>query len=298
MDRWQAMKVFVKVGEAGSFAAAGRQLNMSPPAVTRIVSALEETIGARLLTRTTRAVKLTDAGSRYLADCQRLLLELGKAETAAAATFGKPTGLLSITAPSIFGSLFILPLMTEFLDLHPDVTGRTLFADRIVSLVDEEVDVAIRIGNLPDSGFAAIKVGEVRRVICGSPGYFEKHGRPIIPADLTGHRIIATTSAWASLEWRFGTIEKSSVRIAPRLFCSTNDSAILAAIGGWGLTRVLSYQIAAQMDAGALQTVLAEHEEEVLPIHVVHPDGRQASAKVRSFVDFAVERLRADRHIN
>ncbi|TCR65486.1 LysR family transcriptional regulator [Bosea sp. BK604] len=298
MDRWQAMKVFVKVGETGSFAGAGRQLNMSPPAVTRIVSSLEEAIGARLLTRTTRSLKLTDAGSRYLKDCQRLLFEMSEAEAAAAATFGKPTGTLSVTASSMFGSLFIMPLFTEFLEGHPDVIGRALFVDRIVNLVEEEVDVAIRIGHLPDSGFAATRVGEVRRVICGSPAYFERHGRPSTPSDLTRHRIIATTSAWSSLDWRFGVDEKTSVRIAPRLFCSTNDGAILAAARGWGLTRVLSYQIAPRLDLGELQVVLSEFEEETLPIHVVHPDGRHASAKVRSFVDFAVARLRASRQIN
>lgn len=298
MDRWQAMKVFVKVGEVGSFAAAGRLLNMSPPAVTRIVSSLEETIGARLLTRTTRSVKLTDAGSRYLADCQRLLFELNEAEAAAAATFGKPAGTLSVTAPSMFGSLYVMPLMTEFLDLHPEVIGRNLFADRIVNLLEEDIDVAIRIGHLPDSGFAATRVGEVRRVICGSPGYFERNSKPMTPFDLANHRIIATTSAWSSLEWRFGTSDKITMRINPRLFCNSNEAAILAAAQGWGITRVLSYQIAARLDTGELQTVLADYEEETLPIHVVHPDGRHASAKVRSFVDFAVARLRANRHIN
>lgn len=298
MDRWQAMKVFVKVGEAGSFAAAGRRLNMSPPAVTRIVSSLEEAIGARLLIRTTRSVKLTDAGSRYLADCQRLLSELHEAEASAAATFSKPTGTLSVTAPSMFGARFVMPLLTEFLDLHPDVIGRALFADRIVNLMDEEVDVAVRIGHLPDSGFAATRVGEVRRVVCGSPSYFERHGKPTTPADLIEHGIIAATSAWSSLDWRFNTEESASVRITPRLFCSSNEGALQAAVQGWGLTRILSYQIAASLDSGDLQTVLDAYEEPPLPIHIVHPEGRQASAKVRSFVDFAVGKLRANTHLN
>lgn len=298
MDRWQAMKVFVKVGEAESFAGAARQLHMSPPAVTRVVSALEEVIGARLLTRTTRSVRLTEAGERYLADCQRLLAELAEAEASAAGSYGRPTGTLTVTAPAMFGSLFILPLMTEFLDLYPEVIGRSHFVDRIVNLVDEGIDIAIRIGHLPDSGFAATRVGAVRRVVCGSPAYFEKHGIPITSADLGSHRIIAATSAWASLEWHFGTRQKTTARINPRLSCSTNEAAILAAVQGWGLTRVLSYQVAAQLEAGTLQTVLSDQEEEPLPVHIVHPDGRYASAKVRSFVDFAVTRLRANRHIN
>jgi DNA-binding transcriptional LysR family regulator len=298
MDRWQAMKVFVKVAEAESFADAGRQLHMSPPAVTRTVSVLEEVIGTRLLTRTTRSVKLTEAGARYFADCQRLLADLAEAEAAAAGAYGKPTGTLTVTASVTFGGMFVLPLMTEYLDLYPDVIGRSLFVDRVVNIVDEGADVAIRIGHLPDSGFTATRVGQVKRVICGSPAYFEKHGVPAEPADLPHHRIIAPTSAWASLEWRFGVEQKSVVRVNPRLFCNTNDAAIAAAVQGWGLTRVLSYQIAPQLESGQLQTVLSNYDEEALPIHVVHPDGRQASAKVRSFIDFAVAKLRANRHFN
>lgn len=298
MDRWQAMKVFAKVAEAQSFADAGRQLHMSPPAVTRMVSALEDVIGTRLLTRTTRSVKLTEAGARYFADCQRLLAELEEAEAAAAGAYGTPTGTLTVTASVMFGTKFVLPVMTDYLDLYPDVVGRSLFLDRVVNIVEEGVDVAIRIGHLADSGFAAIRVGQVRRVICGSPDYFEKHGVPTAPSDLSDHRIIASTSAWSSLEWRFGAGQRSTIHVNPRLFCNTNEAAILAAGRGWGLTRIPSYQVADQLESGELQTVLSDHEEEAFPIHVVHPDGRNASAKVRSFIDFAVEKLRANRHLN
>lgn len=288
----------MKVAEAESFADAGRQLHMSPPAVTRIVSTLEEVIGTRLLARTTRSVKLTEAGAQYFADCQRLLADLSEAEAIAAGTYGKPTGTLTVTTSAMFGTMFVLPLMTEYLDLYPDVIGRGLFVDRVVSMVDEGIDVAIRIGHLPDSGLTATRVGQVRRVICGSPIYFEKHGVPISPSDLSRHRIIASTSAWTSLEWRFGVQKKSTVRVNPRLFCSTNEAAISAAASGWGLTRVLSYQIAPQLEAGELRTILSDYEEEALPIHVVHPEGRHASAKVRSFIDFAVGKLRSNRHFN
>ncbi|MGM4913312.1 LysR family transcriptional regulator [Rhizobium sp. 768_B6_N1_8] len=298
MDRWQAMRVFVKVAEAESFADAGRQLHMSPPAVTRMVSALEDIIGTRLLTRTTRSVKLTEAGAQYFADCQRLLADLSEAEAAAAGAYGRPTGTLTVTTSAMFGTMFVLPLMTEYLDLYPDVIGRGLFVDRVVGMVEEGIDVAIRIGHLPDSGLTATRVGQVRRVICGSPVYFEKHGVPMTPGDLSNHRIVASTSAWTSLEWRFGMHRKSTVHVSPRLFCSTNEAAISAAASGWGLTRVLSYQIAPQLEAGELRTILAEHEEEALPIHVVHPEGRYASAKVRSFIDFSVEKLRSNRHFN
>lgn len=288
----------MKVAEAESFADAGRQLHMSPPAVTRIVSALEDVIGTRLLARTTRSVKLTEAGAQYFADCQRLLADLSEAEAIAAGAYGKPTGTLTVTTSAMFGTMFVLPLMTEYLDLYPDVIGRGLFVDRVVSMVDEGIDVAIRIGHLPDSGLTATRVGQVRRVICGSPIYFEKHGVPISPSDLPRHRIIASTSAWTSLEWRFGVQKKSTVRVNPRLYCSTNEAAISAAASGWGLTRVLSYQIAPQLEAGELRTILSDYEEEALPIHVVHPEGRYASAKVRSFIDFAVGKLRSNRHFN
>ncbi|KQO76175.1 LysR family transcriptional regulator [Agrobacterium tumefaciens] len=298
MDRWQAMKVFVKVAEAESFADAGRQLHMSPPAVTRVVSSLEDIIGTRLLTRTTRSVKLTESGNRYFTDCQRLLADLADAEAAAAGAFAKPTGTLSITASSMFGTMFVLPVVTEYLDEYPDVIGRCLFLDRVVNIVDEGIDVSIRIGHLPDSGFSAIRVGSVKRVICGSPDYFDRNGVPLTPSDLSRHRIVASTSAWSSLEWRFGSEQKTVVHVSPRLFTSTNEAAISTAVKGWGLTRVLSYQIAPELERGQLQTVLADYEEEPLPIHVVHPDGRHASAKVRSFVDFAVAKLRANRHFS
>ncbi len=288
----------MKVAEAESFADAGRQLHMSPPAVTRMVSALEDIIGTRLLTRTTRSVKLTEAGAQYFADCQRLLADLSEAEAAAAGAYGRPTGTLTVTTSAMFGTMFVLPLMTEYLDLYPDVIGRGLFVDRVVGMVEEGIDVAIRIGHLPDSGLTATRVGQVRRVICGSPVYFEKHGVPMTPGDLSNHRIVASTSAWTSLEWRFGVHRKSTVHVSPRLFCSTNEAAISAAASGWGLTRVLSYQIAPQLEAGELRTILAEYEEEALPIHVVHPEGRYASAKVRSFIDFSVEKLRSNRHFN
>ncbi|OCJ32857.1 LysR family transcriptional regulator [Agrobacterium tumefaciens] len=298
MDRWQAMKVFVRVAEAESFADAGRQLHMSPPAVTRVVSSLEDIIGTRLLTRTTRSVKLTESGNRYFTDCQRLLADLADAEAAAAGAFAKPTGTLSITASSMFGTMFVLPVVTEYLDEYPDVIGRCLFLDRVVNIVDEGIDVSIRIGHLPDSGFSAIRVGSVKRVICGSPDYFDRNGVPLTPSDLSRHRIVASTSAWSSLEWRFGSEQKTVVHVSPRLFTSTNEAAISTAVKGWGLTRVLSYQIAPELERGQLQTVLADYEEEPLPIHVVHPDGRHASAKVRSFVDFAVAKLRANRHFS
>ena len=296
MDRWQAMRIFVKVAETGSFAKTARDMGSSPPAVTRAVAALEETIGARLFVRTTRSVKLTEAGGRYVEDCRRILADIVEAEAAAGGSYATPTGTLSVTAPLLFGHIYVLPVMTDYLDTYPAMAGRTLFVDRPVNIVEEGIDVAIRIGHLPDSAFSAIKVGSVRRVICGSPDYFDRQGVPAAPADLKDHRIAASISAWSSPEWRFRGDQR--VTVHPSLQCNTNEAAIAAAVAGWGLTRVLHYQVGPALVEGRLQIVLGDQEEEPLPIHVLHPEGRHAPAKVRAFVDLAVERLRANRLLN
>jgi DNA-binding transcriptional LysR family regulator len=294
MDRLHAMQVFIRVADTGSFAKAARELNMSPPAVTRAIASLEDRLRARLFVRTTRSVKLTEPGQRFLDDCKRILADIDEAEGAANGSFGAPTGTLTVSAPVLFGQIYVLPIMTEFLDAHPGVTGRALFLDRVTHLIDEGIDVAIRIGHLPDAGHIATLVGHVRRVVCGAPAYFEQQGVPLAPADLANHRIIAPTSAWSSLDWHFGGDEQPVAHVRPALFCNTNEAAINAAVSGWGLTRLLSYQIAPQRLAGTLQTVLVDYEEPPLPVHVVHPEGRRPSAKVRNFVNFAVERLRAN----
>jgi len=287
------MKIFVRVAETGSFAQAARQLHLSPPVVTRVIAALEDQIGVRLLTRTTRSVKMTEAGSGYFEDCRRILADMADAEAAAAGSHGNPTGTLLVTGSVMFGQIYVLPILLEYLDRFPAVTGRSLFVDRIVNIIEEGVDVAIRIGHLPDSGLSAIRVGQVRRVICGAPAYFEKHGIPRTPADLAHHRIILPTGAWVSPDWHFGTDGKTSITVHPRLLCNTNESAIAAAEQGWGLTRILSYQVGEPLADGRLLAVLDQYAEKPLPIHVVHAEGRRTAAKVRNFVDLAVERLRA-----
>lgn len=292
MDRWQVMRIFVKVAETASFAEAARHLQMSAPAVTRAVASLEETIGARLFIRTTRSVKLTDAGSGYFEDCRRILADIAEAEAAAAGSYATPTGTLTVTAAAMFGNMYVLPILTEYLDTYPTMLGRTLFVDRLVNIVEEGADVAVRIGHLPDSGFTAIRVGSVRRVICGSPAYFEKHGVPRTPADLKDHRIAASTGAWSSPEWRFANDQRVTVQSS--LQCNTNDAIISAAVSGWGLTRVVHYQIGPALLEGRLQIVLADYEEPPLPIHVLYPEGRHSPAKVRAFVDLAVARLRGN----
>ena len=295
MDRLQAMRVFVEVADGGAFAAAGRRLRISPPAITRAVAALEDAIGVRLFTRTTRAVTLTEAGTRYLADCRRILQEIAEAEASAAGLHTDPRGTLVVTAPVIFGRLYILPMLTAFLDRHPALRVEARFVDRIVNLVEDGIDVAVRIGPLPESGLTALRVGSVRRVICGSAGYLARHGVPQTPEDLARHRIIAATNASPGPEWRLGTGRR--VAVTPVLSCNDVASAITAACAGWGLTRVLSYQIGPQVACGDLTPVLTEFEGEPLPIHLVHAEGARPAAKVRAFVDFAAPRLRATPHI-
>jgi DNA-binding transcriptional LysR family regulator len=297
MDRLQSMRVLVKVADTGSFAQAARALNMSPPAVTRAIAYLEDLTGARLFLRSTRSVKLTAPGSRYAEDCRRILADINEAEASVGGSHATPSGLLTVTAPVLFGQIYVMPVLTSFLTRHPAVNGRVLLLDRIVNLAEEGIDVALRIGQLPDSGYRAIKVGSVRRVICGAPSYFKDHPVPQVPADLTGHTIIANTGSSAPQDWRFPGGEKSSITLRPRLFCNTMDAAISAASSGWGLARALCYQVASAVREGKLDIVLADYEEAPVPIHVMHAEGRHISAKTRAFVDFLVAELRANQHV-
>lgn len=297
MDRFQAMTVFAKVAEAGGFAGAARQLNMSPPSVTRVVAGLEDALGTRLLHRTTRAMKLTEAGERYLEDCRRILAELQQAEAAAAGSYLAPVGTLTVSAPVLFGRMHVMPILSAFLERHPKVTGRALFVDRMTSLVEEGIDVAVRIGHLADASYAATRVGSMRQIICAAPSYLRQHGTPQTPANLARHCLIGVTSAWSAHEWRLGPAGDVAVRIEPRLYSNTNDAAIAAAVSGFGLTRVPAYQVAKELASGDLRPILEEFEPEPLPIHVVHAERQHAPAKVRQFVDLCVERLRADKSL-
>lgn len=299
MDRFRSIQVFVRVADRGGFAAAARALAMSPPAVTRAVSALEDRIGTRLFHRTTRSVRLTESGARFLLDCRQILLDLEEAEDAAVGAHAAPRGELRITAPVLFGRLFVTPILGDFLDRYPLVNCRTLFIDRSVNLMDEGIDVAIRIGNLPDSSLIAVRAGTVRRIVFAAPQYLEKHGRPEHPADLAGHRLIQSVAVERVPEWRFQDEGRAlAVRIEPRLRMNTNDAVIELVARGWGISRLLSYQIAPYLAAGRLLTILDDYESPPLPIHVVHQEGRMVSTKVRTFVDYMVDRLRADPSIN
>lgn len=299
MNRFHLMNVFVAVAEAESFAGGARRLKMSPPAVTRAVLALEERLGVRLLTRTTRVVKVTEAGTRYLEEARRIMIEMDEADAAAAGVNATPRGELAVTAPALFGKLYVMPIMTEYQSAFGLTTISALFVDRVVNLIDEGMDVGIRIGPLPDSSLRAIRVGSVRRVVVGAPAYFEKHGIPQVPKDLTRHRLVAASGISPTNDWIFHSAgEKLSVPAQPRIVVNTNDGALEAARHGYGLTRLLSYQAAPQLASGELKTVLGAYEGADLPVHVIHREGRHGSAKVRSFVDLAVDRLRADKALN
>ena len=289
------MTVFVAVAEEESFAAAARRLHMSPPAVTRAVAGLEERLGVRLFTRTTRQVRPTDAGSRYLEDVRRILLDADEADEAAAGINATPRGMLAVTAPVMFGRIYVMPVITAYQRAFEQTRVSALFVDRVVNLVEEGLDAGIRIGSLPDSTLRAIRVGQVRRIVCASPAYLAEHGTPESPADLMQHRIVAATSITGGTEWSFSRgKEKSSVKLDPQLYVNTNEGALEAAKSGFGLTRLISYQVAKEIAAGTLKPVLCEFEDASLPIHVIHREGRHGSAKVRSFVDLAVETLRAN----
>ncbi|MGV8888969.1 MAG: LysR family transcriptional regulator [Pseudomonas sp.] len=293
MDRFQEMQIFAAVAQDQGFSAAARRLGLSAASVTRAVAALEKRIGTLLLTRTTRSVYLSEAGQRYLEDCRRILAEVQEAEDSAAGSHAQPRGQLTITAPVLFGELFVTPVMVDYLTQFPEVSINGVLVDRVVSMVEEGIDVAVRIGELPDSNQHAIRVGEVRRVICGSPDFLTAHGRPRHPYDLAQAPVIATASIGQLRTWPFlEGGEPLSVRPEPRLVVTANQAAITAACLGLGLTRVLSYQVASKVASGELEIVLADFELPPLPIHVVYQGGRKAPARTRSFVDFAVSALR------
>lgn len=299
MDKLETMQVFIEVARQMSFARAGEQLGLSAPAVSRSIAALETHLGAKLFTRTTRHVRLTETGSRFLQDARQIVEAVEEAEAAATGVYSTPRGTLTITAPVLFGQKHITPIITEYLTKHPEVVIRAMFYDRVTSLIEEELDIAIRIGHLKDSNMYATKVGEVRRVVCGSPAYFAKHGKPSAPSELADHSIIFSANIDASSSWRFlNNGKKETIRLMPQLHCNQNTIALNAAVSGFGITRLMSYQIGEELENGSLETALTGFEEIPLPVNVIHLEGRRANAKVRSFIDLANERLRENPFLN
>ncbi|MCH7419227.1 LysR family transcriptional regulator [Pseudomonas mosselii] len=298
MDQIHLMKVFVAVGELESFAAAARRLAISPAAVTRAVTALEEQLGVKLLLRTTRSVRLTEAGGRYLQDTRHILASIVEANEAAAGINAAPKGDLAVTAPILFGKKFVMPCIVRYLQQYPEVDVSAYFLDRVVNLVEEGMDVAVRIGQLPDSGLKALRVGRMRRLLCASPEYLERHGTPRHPSELQKHEVIAAGTLSPRTDWRFGAIDDPTlIRMKPRLTVTSNDAAIAAASAGLGIARLLSYQVADEVAAGRLQVILAEYEEAPWPIHILHRESKYGSTKVRTFIDMLAEHLRSQAHL-
>lgn len=289
MDHLQAMRTYVAVATLGSFAEASRRLRLSPSAVTRSVADLEERLGLTLLNRTTRSVKLTDRGRIYLDSCRRILEDLDLAERQVRGEDAAPRGDLTIAAPVVFGRLHVLPVVTGLLAAYPDLNVRLVLSDRNTRLIEDGIDVAVRIGALTDSSLIAARLGEVSRVIVASPDYLRRRGAPETPADLATHDIVAFEAIDTTNDWRF---DAAAVRLEPRLVVNSADAAIAAAEQGAGVTRALSYQVEEAIGAGRLVPLLGTFSAARLPVQALYPARRAASPNVAAFVKAARERLR------
>jgi DNA-binding transcriptional LysR family regulator len=294
MDRLAAMRVFISVADSRSLSAAGRRLNMPLATVSRHLAALEEQIGVRLMTRTTRHLTLTEPGRHYLESCRRILSEIEAAELALAGQHLEPRGEIAITAPAMFGRLHVVPIVVAFLEAFAPVTARLLLVDRVVDLIEEGLDVSVRIGVLPDSSLMATRVGGIRLVTCASPSYLAEHGTPATPQELAGHDCISFGSFSPAERWVYAGPAKSRwVPVHSRLSVNTADAAIEAARAGLGITRVLSYQAEASVAEDALRLILEDFEPEALPVNLLHREDRLPQAKVQCFIAFAAPRLRS-----
>ncbi|MFO1436148.1 MAG: LysR family transcriptional regulator [Gammaproteobacteria bacterium] len=293
MDRLESMNILLIAVETGSLSAAGRRLGMPLPTVSRKVSELETHLKARLLNRTTRQLTLTDPGRAYVEACKRILEDVQEAERAAAGEYSAPKGELILTAPVVLGRLHVLPVVTEFLTAYPEVGVRLVLGDRVANLMEDHIDVAVRIGKLPDSRLIATRVGATQRVVCGSPDYFAAHGNPSSPADLGMHECIVFETLASANAWEF-TVDGKTVLmpIRARLIVNTAEAAIDAATAGFGITRVLSYQIEAAKRSGLLAETLCEFGSAPDPVSLVYTGQARRPQKLRAFLDFAAPRLR------
>lgn len=290
MDRLESMSVLVSVVAAGSFSGASRKLRMPLPTVSRKVSELESHLDAKLLTRSTRKLVLTAAGQRYVAACRRILDEIADAERTASGEYQAPRGELVLTAPVVLGRLHVLPVTTEFLAAYPDVDVRLVLTDRPLDLLEEHLDLAVRIGTLPESRLVAARVGEVRSVVCASPGFFRRHRVPKSPQDLERLDCVTFTGLPGAQSWAFAGGQ--TVQVRSRLAVNTAEAAVDAAIADVGITRVLSYQVAEAVRRGELELVLVDFETPPLPVSLVRTPDTVLTAKLRAFLDFAATRLR------
>ncbi len=292
MDRLEELRIFVAVSECGSFVGAARHLSISPPAVTRGIAALEARLGVPLLTRTTRAVRLTDKGEQFVASARRLLQEHALAEREITGAADLPTGVLTLSASVTFGRYMLAPVISEFLEVYRDVDVSLLLVERLVDLVEEGIDVTIRIGQLADSSLMARRVGAVQRMLVASPDYLARRGTPDTPADLAGHDVIAFTGLLQNRAWRYRDGQRDrKIELAPRLEVNDAAMAITAATAGQGITGVYCYMVHKALAAGELVPVLTDFAPEPAPVHMLRPPGRFVSPRVRAFMDFAVPRL-------
>ena len=282
MNRLESMSVLISAVESGSLSAAARNLGTPLSTVSRKVSELESYLKTRLINRSTRRLTLTDAGQAYISACKRILDDIEEAERAAMGEYSRPKGGLVITAPIVFGRLHVLPIVLEFLNAFREIDIRLTLSDHVINLLDESVDIAVRIGELPDSSLVAVRVGSTRRVICGSPVYFAAHGRLEGPDEIGSHDFIAFE----------GLMAPGAPAMRARLVVNTAEAAIDAAVAGLGVTSVLSYQIEPALRAGKLQLALEKFEPAPLPISLVHAGGRLLPLKMRAFLDFAALRLK------
>ncbi|PLP59933.1 LysR family transcriptional regulator [Mesorhizobium loti] len=294
MDRLGSMSLFVTVVEAGSLSAAGRSLGMPLATVSRRLSDLEKHLGTRLLARSTRRLELTEAGRSYLAACRRILEEVEEAEQTAAGEYSQARGELVVTAPIVFGRLHVLPVVVDFLAAYPEVDVRLTQSDTLRRLVEEHIDLAVRIGQLPDSSMIAIRVGSIRRVACASPDYLGAHGVPKTPHELSVHHCVTVERLALPAAWTFTERQREiAVPVRSRLTINTAEAAIDAATAGVGIARVLSYQVADAVRSGTLQLILEDFEPEPWPVSLVHAGRGLLPLKLRAFLDFAAPRLRA-----
>lgn len=293
MDRFDAIRTLLAAVDGGSLSAASRALGMPLPTVSRKVSELEAHLGTQIVVRTSRQLLLTDAGHAFVPAARRILAELEEAERAASGEYRAPRGELLVAAPIAFGKLHILPIVLDFLRVYPDVNVRLVLADAVVDLVEHQIDVAARLGRLPDSGLVALRVGEVRWITCASPGYLAARGVPATPADLAEHDCLAFDGLQNARRWTFGPgPDNGPVAIRPRLGVNTADALIEAASGGFGVARMTSYQAAHAIRDGRLATVLDQYVPDAIPVHLVHTGPPLLPLKLRAFLDFAAPRLR------
>lgn len=292
MDRFEALTAFVAVADRRGFAAAARALGTSPPAITRAIAALERHLGVTLFHRSTRAVSLTDEGAALLDRARRILADLRETEQVVAGGRSVPRGQLYVTAPVMFGRLHVLPVIDALLARHDGLSARMMLLDRNVRIVEEGIDVAVRIGALADSSLRAIPIGSVRQTIVASPTYLAEHGAPAVPADLPGHRCILGNGVRVGAAWPFGTRGETVIEIAPRLTVNTIDATIAAAEAGLGLANVLNYQSRDAIAAGRLVPVLGDHAPPPMPVSLLYDAGRAAMPAVRAFIEAMRERAR------